>query len=113
MMVYLCNIFGNQTFWPRYQYINILDVLSMLCIVAFFLIIHRIFNREPLELPVNKGENLDQYVFVFEDAQVSTKKVPLSIKIAAYIVSILLILIPLKDILTIASFQDTIWAWIF
>jgi hypothetical protein len=97
------NFFATNTFdlsqWNRYEYISVRGVLAMLSLVAFFLIINKIDNKQPLKFPVHENLDLEQYTFGFEDTQVHVKKISLPRRIAVYLIAAILIITPLNELI--------------
>jgi hypothetical protein len=92
------NVFGPYP-WERFEYISLTSVLVMLSVVAFFLLINKIFNKQPLKFPVNGDLELEHYTFGFEETHVNVKKISLRKRIAVYVIAVILIVTPLSELL--------------
>ncbi|MFD2917504.1 hypothetical protein [Psychroserpens luteus] len=111
MNFFIANILGPFP-WERFQYISVNGILAMLAVIAFFLIINKIFNRQPLRFPKNDNLELEQYTFGFEDTHVNVKKISLSRRIVVYLIAVLLIITPLSELIDDSS-SYSIWELIF
>lgn len=109
-MVGLYNTFGNHGYWNRFEAISVLGVLSMLCIVAFFLVIHKIVNKDFLRVPINKGSNFKQYTFAFEETHFNVKEITIRTRLIIYCMSALLLVTPLYKL--IPSLDTYMWSWV-
>ena len=86
-------------YWNRYQYMSVNGVFALFAVIGFFLLINKIFNRQPLKFPVNDDLELEQYTFGFEETHVNVKKVSLRRRIAVYVIAVILIFTPLSELL--------------
>ncbi|MEM5563929.1 hypothetical protein WNY78_02380 [Psychroserpens sp. AS72] len=110
MIYYSLNIFGHG---PRaYSGISIYSVFIFLGVIAFFLLINKIFNKQPLKLPENDNLELEQYTLGFEDTYVNVKKRSLSTKVTVYLLTALLIITPLSELLGQLGYNYD-YFWIF
>jgi len=98
MNLFSTNILPHFT-WERYQYISVNGVFAMLAVVAFFVIIHKIISKKPLEFPVNDKLELEQYTFGFEETHVDVRKISKTRRITAYMIAVIIIVTPLSDLL--------------
>lgn len=98
--------------WERFYYISVKGVIAMLAVIVVFLIINKIFNRQPLRFPKNDDLELEQYTFGFEDTHVNVKKISLSRRIVVYLIAVLLIITPLSEFIGDSS-SYSILEWIF
>ena len=86
-------------YWNRYEYISVNGVFALLAVIAFFLLINKVFNKKPLKFSVDGNLELEQYTFGFVETHVNVKKLSLRRRIAVYVIAVLLILTPLSELL--------------
>ena len=110
-MIYFALNAGGYYPWT-YGALSIYDVLIMLGVIVFFLIINKVFNKQPLKFSVDENLELEQYTFGFEDTHVNMKKRSLPIRVLVCVISTLLIITPLSELLGQMSYNYT-YFWIF
>ena len=110
MDFFATNILGRWD-WNTYEHMSVIGVFAMLSVVAFFLIIHKIINKQPLKFPVDDNLELEHYTFGFEETHLNVKKISLSRRITVYLIAALLIITPLTELIGDSS-SYSIWEWI-
>ena len=99
MNLFTTNILPHFSWERNYYYISVNGILVMLSVVAFFLIIHKIVNKQPLKFPVKENLELKHYTFGFEETHVNVGKISRSRRITVCLIAVILIVTPLNELI--------------
>lgn len=106
MKLVALNIVGGDYFYD--PFFNLLSIGCALALLSFSILLI-IITKKPLNESRTNLE-LKQYTFGFESFEFSSKKVSLSTKIVACIISSFLILIPLEDLIIATNYYETVFS---
>ncbi|MCK8480506.1 hypothetical protein [Psychroserpens algicola] len=103
------NIIG-RLYGNRFESMSLKGVTMMLLALGFLLLIGKLMRKEPLQFPKVKNLELEHYTFGFEETHTQIKTVSLPTKIVLFVLIVLLLFSPLKELLRI-GFYDYYWTY--